>query len=177
MASRSVATRSILMSTSTSGDFAGTIALANPRRAASARRRDACGTCRTSPPKPTSPKAITFGGTGLLEIADNTAKGVSPREPAAITVHFSPAFSEENYGLTEAEVLARARPVIDEWLGSEITGTSLHRWRYSEPKSRHREPCVWLPEDGLGLAGDGLGGPKVEGAATSAFALAERMTA
>lgn len=110
-------------------------------------------------------------------IADNTAKGVSPGEPAAITVHFSPAFSEENYGLTEVEVLARARPVIDEWLGSEITGTALHRWRYSEPKSRHREPCVWLPEDGLGLAGDGLGGPKVEGAATSSFALAERMTA
>ena len=127
------------------------------------------------------PSAVPAGGLApddggpVRWIADNTTKGVSPGVPAAVTVHFSPDFSAANYDRTDAEVLALAGPTIGKWLGSEITGTALHRWRYSEPKSRHREPCVWLPDLRLGMAGDAIGGPRVEGAATSAFALADRM--
>jgi renalase len=90
-------------------------------------------------------------------------------------VHLAPAFSEENYGRSETEVLALVTPVITPWLGAAVTGVAMHRWRYSEPKARHREPCVWLSELRLGIAGDAIGGPRVEGAATSAFALADRM--
>ena len=127
------------------------------------------------------PSALPAGGLAPEDggpvrwIADNTRKGVSPGTPAAVTVHLSPAFSEENYGRSETEVLALVSPVITPWLGAAVTGAALHRWRYSEPKARHREPCVWVPEIGLGIAGDAIGGPRVEGAATSAFALADRM--
>jgi predicted NAD/FAD-dependent oxidoreductase len=44
--------------------------------------------------------------------------------------------------------------------------------RVGEPKNTHPERCVWLPELGVGFAGDGFGGPKIEGAAMSALALA-----
>lgn len=108
-------------------------------------------------------------------IADNTKKGVSPGTSSAVTVHLAPAFSEENYGRTEAEVLALVSPLITPWLGAAVTGVAMHRWRYSEPKTRHYEPCVWRPDLRLGIAGDAIGGPRVEGAATSAFALADRM--
>jgi predicted NAD/FAD-dependent oxidoreductase len=127
------------------------------------------------------PSALPAGGLAPEDggpvrwIADNSRKGVSPGNSAAVTVHLSPTFSEENYGRSETEVLALVAPVITPWLGAAVTGVALHRWRYSEPKARHREPCVWLPEIGLGMAGDGIGGPRVEGAATSAFALADRM--
>ncbi len=127
------------------------------------------------------PSALPTGGLAPEDggpvrwIADNTRKGVSPGASAAVTVHLAPAFSEENYGRSETEVLALVAPVITPWLGAAVTGVALHRWRYSEPKARHREPSVWLSEIGLGMAGDGIGGPRVEGAATSAFALADRM--
>ncbi|MFM9079809.1 MAG: NAD(P)/FAD-dependent oxidoreductase [Opitutaceae bacterium] len=127
------------------------------------------------------PSALPAGGLAPEDggpvrwIADNTRKGVSPGTSAAVTVHLAPAFSEENYGRSEAEVLALVSPVITPWLGAAIAGVAMHRWRYSEPKARHREPCVWLPDLRLGMAGDAIGGPRVEGAATSAFALADRM--
>jgi renalase len=127
------------------------------------------------------PSALPAGGLAPEDggpvrwIADNTRKGVSPGTSAAVTVHLAPVFSDENYGRSEAEVLALVTPVITPWLGAAVTGVALHRWRYSEPKARHREPCVWVPELRLGIAGDAIGGPRVEGAATSAFALADRM--
>jgi renalase len=127
------------------------------------------------------PSALPAGGLAPEDggpvrwIADNTKKGVSSGVPAAVTVHLAPTFSEEHYSRSETEVLALVSPVITPWLGATVTGVALHRWRYSEPKARHREPCVWVPELRLGIAGDAIGGPRVEGAATSAFALADRM--
>jgi len=52
---------------------------------------------------------------------------------------------------------------------------ALQRWKFSEPVASFAKGCVWLPELGLGVAGDSLGGPRVEGAALSGLELAERM--
>ena len=52
---------------------------------------------------------------------------------------------------------------------------ALQRWKFSEPAATFAQPCVWLPDLGLGLAGDAFGGPRVEGAALSGWAMAERM--
>ena len=126
------------------------------------------------------PSAVPAEGMALSAgpvrwIADNAKKGISPGAAAAITVHLSPAFAAEHYLKTETELAALVLPGIESSLGSPVRKVTLHRWKFSEPAATYAQPCVWLPELGLGLAGDALGGPRVEGAALSGLALAERM--
>jgi len=117
-------------------------------------------------------------GTGPVRwVADNVKKGVAQDVPAALTIHAAPAFSEEHYARSEAEVAALLLPSVSPWLGAPVVSATLHRWKFSEPKVTHAERCVWLPELGLGLAGDAFGGPKVEGAALSGLALAAAVQA
>ncbi len=109
-------------------------------------------------------------------IADNTRKGISPGAPAALTVHTTPAFAAEHYGLGVEEVAALLATELAPWLGgSGLVSTTLHRWKFSEPRATHPEPYVWLPELSLGFCGDAFGGPRVEGAAVSGLALASCM--
>jgi hypothetical protein len=128
------------------------------------------------------PSAVPAEGVALTAgpvrwIADNTKKGISPGMAGAVTVHLSPAFAAEHYARTETELAAWVVPGIADRLGSPVRQVTLQRWRFSEPAATYAEPCVWLAELGLGLAGDALGGPRVEAAALSGLALAERMTA
>lgn len=128
------------------------------------------------------PSAVPAEGVALAAgpvrwIADNSKKGISPATGAAVTVHLSPAFAAEHYAKTETELAAMVVPEIASLLGSRIANVALHRWKFSEPAATFAEPCVWLPELGLGLAGDSLGGPRVEAAALSGLALADRMAA
>jgi predicted NAD/FAD-dependent oxidoreductase len=51
----------------------------------------------------------------------------------------------------------------------------VHRWRFSEPITTHRAASIWLPDLGVGFAGDAFGGPRVEGAAVSGLDLADRI--
>ena len=108
--------------------------------------------------------------------ADNQAKGVSPNV-AAVTLHLSPEFSEAHYGRTEIEVLELVRAEAEELIGAPISGATLHRWKYSHARAIFPEPYVWWSQESLGFAGDAFGGARVEGAAISALALAERVKA
>src|SRR5262249_51241995 len=80
----------------TSGVETGTIARRKPRRSASVRRRAAAGTCRTSPPRPTSPIATVSGAsaasTRAPAIASATARsaaGSAMRTPPATLAYTS----------------------------------------------------------------------------------------
>jgi len=108
-------------------------------------------------------------------IADNTKKGISPGVAGAVTVHLSPSFAAEHFAKTETELAALVLPDIAEWLGAPVVNVAMQRWKFSEPVASFAKGCVWLPELGLGLAGDSLGGPRVEGAALSGLELADRM--
>lgn len=108
-------------------------------------------------------------------MADNVKKGLVQSVPGAVTIHAAPEFSAVNYGRPESEIAALLLPVVAPYLGARVVSTILHRWKFSEPKTTHAERCVWLPELGLGFAGDAFGGPKIEGAAMSGLALAERV--
>lgn len=108
-------------------------------------------------------------------LADNTKKGISPGVAAAVTLHARPEFSEGHYTKSASEVVDLMLPEARPWLRGQVISTMLHRWRYSEPKTTHREPCVWLPDLALGFIGDAFGGPKIEGAGSSGLALARLM--
>jgi len=128
------------------------------------------------------PSAVPAEGVALAEgpvrwIADNVKKGIAQNVPAAVTIHASAEFAEANYGLPEADVAARLLPAVEGMLGAAVVSMTLHRWKFSEPKTTHVERCVWLPELTLGFAGDAFGGPKVEGAVLSGLALAESVRA
>jgi len=109
-------------------------------------------------------------------LADNTKKGISPGVPSAVTVHLQPAWSAEHYGDDEAQLARLVLPGIERWLAAPVVHVGLHRWKFSEPITTYHEPCMWYADLGLGFAGDAFGGPRVEGAAVSGLALAERMT-
>lgn len=117
-------------------------------------------------------EGVAFSTGPVRWLADNVRKGIAQNVPAAVTIHAAPAFSAENYGRSEAEIAAMLLPVVAPWLGAPVVSASLHRWKFSEPKTTHPERCIWLPELGLGFAGDAFGGPRVEGAALSGLALA-----
>ncbi len=111
-------------------------------------------------------------------VVDNVRKGIAQGAKAAVTVHLSREFSEEHYGDPEATIFEKVLPALRPLLGDAIVETrALHRWRYSEPRTVHAQRCVWLPEQRLGFCGDAFGGPRVEGAAISALALAREIAA
>lgn len=128
-------------------------------------------------PSAVPPEGIAFSTGPVRWLADKVSKGIAQKAPAAVTVHAAPGFSTENYGRSEAEVAALLLPVVAPWLGAPVVSATLHRWKFSEPKTTHPERCVWLPEPGLGFAGDAFGGPRVEGAALSGLALAAALRA
>jgi renalase len=107
-------------------------------------------------------------------MADNQLKGISPAQ-VSVTVHASPGYSEANYARPEPTVLEELLDVAQLYLGAAVTAAALHRWRYSLPKSTHRERCLALEDQRLVFAGDAFGGPRVEGAAVSGLAAAERL--
>lgn len=54
--------------------------------------------------------------------------------------------------------------------------TDVQRWSFAKPTDPHDEP-FWLTDDGLGLAGDGWGPPRIETAWRSGDALGRAITA
>ena len=111
-------------------------------------------------------------------IGDNATKGLSDRP--ALTIHAGPRWSREHYEDEEAEVTRALLELAGEQLGSDLPAaaveTSLARWRYSWVTSAHEDPCLVASEDPpLLFCGDGFGKPKVEGAALSGLAAADRL--
>ena len=111
-------------------------------------------------------------------IGDNATKGLSERP--ALTIHAGPQWSREHYEDDEAGVTSALLALAGGQLGADLAAaaveTSLARWRYSWVTSAHEEPCLVASEDPpLLFCGDGFGQPKVEGAALSGLAAADRL--
>lgn len=90
-------------------------------------------------------------------------------------LHASPDWSEAHLEL-DAEVAARELlRALAEALAAQLPATKhavAHRWRFATPDPALAEPYLVDAELGLGVCGDALGGPRVEGAWLSGTALA-----
>ena len=124
------------------------------------------------------PGGMQIKGEPLDWISDNRRKGIS--EAPAITVHAGPEWSRSHFEEDEMEItesmISRAGDYLGTDLAPAVVETSLARWRYSWVTNPHPKPCLVASDDPpLVFCGDALGQPKVEGAALSGLAAADRL--
>ncbi|MEJ7841830.1 MAG: FAD-dependent oxidoreductase [Rubrobacter sp.] len=111
-------------------------------------------------------------------IGDNARKGISERP--AVTIHAGPGWSRDHFEDDEESITRSLLQFAGDQLGADLASstveTSLARWRYSWVTAAHPEPCLVASEDPpLIFCGDAFGQPKVEGAALSGLAAADRL--
>jgi predicted NAD/FAD-dependent oxidoreductase len=120
--------------------------------------------------------SIKLKGEPVQWIADNQRKGVSPSVPA-VTIHSTPAFAEKHWETEDAlrlpELLAAAAPHVQ----ANAVSCEWHRWGFSEPVGSFDREVFVDAGSRLAIAGDGLSGGRVEGAALSGLAAAEALAA
>ncbi|HEY8566945.1 MAG TPA: hypothetical protein VIL65_15715 [Beijerinckiaceae bacterium] len=92
--------------------------------------------------------------------------------------HASPSWSRRHLERDPAEVAGLLQAELARVVGEAlppIRSAAAHRWRYALVEEAIGEPCLWRPEMGLGFAGDGCLGGRVEAACLSGVALAEQV--
>jgi len=113
-------------------------------------------------------------GGPIAWIADNERKGIA--SGPCLTVHASSEFSQKHFDTGPEEVKAMLIEATTTALACDIIEADIHRWRYALPLTTAEEPCLTLSgEAPIVFAGDGFGGPRVEGAYLSGLAAAESL--
>jgi predicted NAD/FAD-dependent oxidoreductase len=123
------------------------------------------------------PGAIQRPGSPISWIADNQRKGISP-EATLITVHAGQESSRFLWSQPADEALQALIAGLSPFLENhtKIIESQLKRWRYSLPISLHPERCLTVSQSPpLIFAGDAFGEPRVEGAALSGMAAANKL--
>lgn len=133
----------------------------------------------TGPSLVPAPGGLWLGGEPFAWVGDNTQKGISEvRLGASVTVHAGPLFSREHWDSDPDATGLRMVEGVRAWLGSEVAGVRVHRWRHAIPSVLHPDLYLGLTVPGpLFFAGDAFGGPRVESAALSGLAAAEAILA
>jgi predicted NAD/FAD-dependent oxidoreductase len=129
----------------------------------------------TEPSRVPAPGWTAPNGGPISWVSDNYQKGVSALP--AVTIHTTAAYSLEQWEgdatRTGELVLQAAEP----WIGTKITEFQVHRWRYASPVGVRNDSCfVLCASPPIILAGDAFSAPRVEGAALSGWAAAEKLT-
>jgi renalase len=120
------------------------------------------------------PGGVQIGGDPLFWVADNRKKGIS--EVPAATIHAGPGFSREHMQSDDATVTHLLLEEAKEYVGAGVKATAVYRWEYSMLTRPHDEPFVYVEgPPPLIFCGDAYAGPKVEGAALSGLAAAEKL--
>jgi predicted NAD/FAD-dependent oxidoreductase len=121
-----------------------------------------------------APGAIAPVDEAISWIADNQLKGVS--DHPCVTIHATPAFSLRHWDSDRQTSGWRLLEAAKRWVGEMPVSFQIHGWRFSKPQSVAPQACAIVSHQPLlVLAGDAFSGPKVEGAALSGWAAAERI--
>jgi renalase len=119
------------------------------------------------------PGGVQIGGDPLFWIADNRKKGIS--EVPAVTIHAGPEWSRERMQEDDDKVSNLLLEEAKDYIGTGVKATAIYRWEHSQPVAPHNEPFVDVAgPPPLIFCGDSYAGPKVEGAALSGLAAAEK---
>jgi renalase len=118
--------------------------------------------------------ALKLRGEPVQWIGDNYRKGISPAVPS-ITIHSTPAFAEENWDIDDSVRLPKLLEAAAPHLRANVVSCHGHRWGFSSPVGRFSNDAYVDPERGLAIAGDGLAGGRVEGAAISGLTAASKL--
>ena len=121
------------------------------------------------------PGALKFSEGKISWLADNHLKGIS--KAPAVTIHGSAAFSEDFFHADRMESGRILLEAAGPWLGSGVSEFQVHGWRYAKPIHVEPERCLVINRHPpLVVAGDGFGGPRVEGAAMSGWTAAAALS-
>lgn len=123
--------------------------------------------------------ALRDPGAAISWAARNSAKPGRGGEDCWV-LHASPARSREILDLPKEEVATLLLADFFEQTGArpvEPIHLTAHRWLYAMPASIKGEPSRFDTDQGIGIAGDYLHSPRVEGAFLSGRALAEQVLA
>ena len=118
--------------------------------------------------------ALKLEGQPITWIGDNQRKGISP--VPSVTIHSTPEFADEYWDIHDDVRLPLLLEAAAPYLKSNIVSCEGRRWGYSHPIGTYSQESYTNPELGLAIAGDGLAGGRVEGAAVSGLAAAEELT-
>lgn len=121
-----------------------------------------------------SPGGIQINDEPISWIGDNFQKGISAAH--GVTIHAAPRFSQTHWETETSEVAHLLVEAAERWVSADVKKFEVHRWRYSQPVELHTEACLFVDAPApLVFAGDAFAGPRVEGAALSGLAAAEKL--
>ncbi len=104
---------------------------------------------------------------------DDTKPG---RDGGTLVAHAAPAWSRTNLEEPADRIAERLVAALKTLVPvGTVRHAAAHRWRYAQVERAVGADCLFAPETGLGFAGDGCLGPRVELAYLSGLALAERV--
>ena len=122
-------------------------------------------------------RGIQSDDTTVSWIGHDTSKRADLHDgKTVVVIHASAAFSRENYGTSEEDVVRKMLSQASEMAGTDLSSPEdcfLQRWRYAQPASapRGNEACMSFDEPApLVLAGECFAGGKIEGAWLSGLA-------
>ena len=117
--------------------------------------------------------ALKLAAGSVQWIAGNQRKGIL-QLPSA-TILSSPEFAEEHWETADAVRLPKMLAVAAPHLRANVVSCHGHRWGFSQPVGSFDNDAFVDGGSQLAIAGDGMAGGRVEGAAVSGMAAAQEL--